>query len=175
MRHENVILMELFRHNLWANAVMVEDCRDLSADQLATELAGTYGRLDETLVHLARAQGGYLRTLADWQPGPEHRLETDDPFPGVDRIAEHLRFTGERLIEVARLASEDRVLKGSWSDEPYHLPEWVLLLHAAHHATEHRQQIATMLTNLGKEPPEPDPVAYWHSIQTRSRSRRQDG
>jgi uncharacterized damage-inducible protein DinB len=166
MRHENAILTELFRHNLWANGAMLEGCRDLSGDQLATELAGTYGRLDQTLVHLARAQGGYLRTLADWHPGSEHRLEYDEPFPGVDRIAEHLRFTGERLIEVARRASLDRVLKGAWGDEPHEFPEWVLLLHAAHHATEHRQQIATMLTNLGIEPPEPDPVAYWQSTQT---------
>jgi uncharacterized damage-inducible protein DinB len=164
--NENAILLELFRHNLWANAVMLEGCRDLSADQLATELAGTYGRLDQTLVHLARAQGGYLRTLAGWQPGPEHRLEYDEPFPGVNRIAEHLRFTGERLIEVARNASADRVLDGTWNERPDRLPEWILLLHAAHHATEHRQQIATMLTNLGIEPPEPDPVAYWHSLQT---------
>jgi len=166
MRHENAILLELFRHNLWANRVMVDACRDLSAEHLATEVAGTYGRLDRTLIHLARAQGGYLRTLADWQPGSEHRLEYDEPFPGVDRIAKHLRFTGERLIEVARTASLDRVLKGAWGDEPYEFPEWVLLLHAAHHATEHRQQIATMLTNIGIEPPEPDPVAYWHSTRT---------
>jgi len=166
MRHENAILLELFRHNLWANAAMLDACRDLSADQLSTELAGTYGRLDRTLVHLARAQGRYVRTLADWQPGPEHRLEYHEPFPGVDRIVEHLRFTGERLIEIARTASADRVLEGTWGDEPYRFPEWVLLLHAAHHATEHRQQIATMLTNLGIEPPEPDPVSYWESIQT---------
>lgn len=170
MPHENAILLELFRHNLWANGVMLDTCRELSDEQLATVVAGTYGSLDQTLVHLARAQGGYLRTLADWQPGPEHRLEPSDPFPGVNRIAEHLRFTGERLIEVARDASADHVLEGSWGDEPYRLPEWVLLLHAAHHATEHRQQIATMLTNLGIEPPEPDPVAYWESIQTGSRN-----
>lgn len=84
-------------------------------------------------------------------------MELDDPFPGVDRLAEHLRFTGERLIEVAQRASPNRVLEGTWGDEPYRYPAWVLLLHAAHHATEHRQQIATMLTNLGIEPPEPIP------------------
>jgi len=58
MQHENAILLELFRHNLWANGVMLDACQDLSDEQLATELAGTYGRLDQTLVHLARAQGG---------------------------------------------------------------------------------------------------------------------
>ena len=165
MLNENAILLELFRHNLWASGVTLDACRDLSNEQLATEVAGTYGRLDQTLVHLARAQGGYLRTLADWQPAEEHRLEMTEPFPGVDRIAAHLRFTGERLIEIARSASANRVLEGSWGDEPYRLPEWVVLLQVAHHATEHRQQIATMLTSLGVEPPEPDLWAYWDSIE----------
>ena len=133
-------------------------------------MIGTYGRLDHTLIHMARAQGGYLRTLADWQSGDEHRLEYEDPFPGVDRVAEHLRFTGERLIEVARSASIARMLERTWGDEPVRLPEWVLLLHAAHHATEHRQQIATMLTALGVEPAEPDVVAYWHASRERNGS-----
>ena len=166
MMNARPMVVELFRHNLWANAVMLDACRDLSDEQLATELAGTYGRLDRTLVHLARAQGGYLRTLTDWQPGTDHRLEYDDPFSGIDRIAEHLRFTGERLIEVARGASADRVLEDAWNGEPYRFPEWVVLLQAAHHATEHRQQIATMLTNIGVDPPEPDLWAYWDSIQS---------
>jgi len=167
MTDDRPILVEVFRHNLWANSQMLDACRDLSDEQLATELVGTYGRLDQTLIHLARAQGGYVRTLTDWQPGPEQRLEYDDPFPGVERIAEHLRFTGERLIGAARDASPDRVLEGTWNDEPYRLPAWILLIHAAHHATEHRQQIATMLTNLGVAPPEPDPVAYWNSTQAK--------
>lgn len=170
MREETAILVELFRHNLWATEVMLEACRGLTEDQLATELTGTYGRLDETFVHLARAQGGYVRTLTDWQPGSEHRLEPDDPFPGVDAIAAHLRFTGERLAEVALDASMTRVLEGTWGGEPYRLPEWVLLIHAVHHATEHRQQIATMLTNLGLEPPEPDPVAYWQAAGPSARN-----
>lgn len=164
MTNDNAILVQLFRHNLWANGEMVDACRDLTAEQLSTEVVGTYGRLDRTLIHLARAQGGYLRTLADWRPGEEHRLEYDDPFPGVDHVAAHLRFTGERLIEIARAASVDRVVEGAWRDEAFRLPEWVLLLHAAHHATEHRQQIATMLTSLGLSPPEPDVVAYWNAV-----------
>jgi uncharacterized damage-inducible protein DinB len=163
MEPESRILVELFRHNLWANAAMVDACRPLDADSLSTDLPGTYGRLDHTLIHLARAQGGYAKSLAGWQPGPEHELEYDAPFPGVAHIAEHLRVTGEQLIGVAGSPSLDRILEGAWGDEPYRYPAWVLLLHAAHHATEHRQQIATMLTHLGIEPPEPDPVAYWIS------------
>lgn len=156
MTNARPMVVELLRHNLWANTEMLAACRGLRDEQFETEVLGTFGRLSQTLIHLARAQGGYLRTLADWQPGPEHRLEASEPFPGIDRIAEHLRLTGERLIEVAKHASADRDVEGTWNGQPYRFPEWVVLLQAAHHATEHRQQIATALTYIGIEPPEPD-------------------
>lgn len=168
MADERPILVQLFRHMLWANGEMLAACRGLSDEQLASETVGTYGELGRTLIHLARAQGGCLRRLTGWQPGAEHQLEYDAPFPGIDRIAEHLRFTGERLVEVAAGASADRVLEGNREGEPYRLPEWVVLLQAAYHATEHRQQIATALTSIGVEPPEPDLWAYWDSLRSGS-------
>ena len=162
---ENSVLFRLFRHHLWANDRMVRACSALTDEQLDIATSGTYGRLSQTLIHLARAQGGYVRTLTGWQPAEEHRLEYDDPFPGVDRVAWHLGVTGEALVKVARQASSERLLEGTWGNEPYRFPEWVVLLQAAHHATEHRQQIATSLTTLGIEPPEPDLWAYWDVVR----------
>lgn len=163
---DNPILVRLLRHNLWANERMVRACEQLTDTQLEAETPGTYGRLSQTLIHLARAQGGYVRTLTDWQPSEEHRLEYDEPFPGVDRVLWHLGVTGAALVEVARQASAERIVEGTWRDEPYRLPEWVVLLQAAHHATEHRQQIATSLTTIGIEPPEPDLWAYWDMVRS---------
>jgi uncharacterized damage-inducible protein DinB len=164
MPKEPTILVQLFRHNVWANAEMLGACGGLSAEQLATELPGTYGRLDQTLIHLARAQGGYLRRLTDWQPAPNQKLEYEEPFPGVEAIGSHLRFTGARLIEVAAEASADWQLEFEHEGQLERLPAWVVLLQAAYHATEHRQQIATILTNLGVEPPEPDLWAFWDTM-----------
>jgi uncharacterized damage-inducible protein DinB len=161
----NRILVRLFEHNRWANENMLQACADLSSEQLAVCVPGTYGRLDQTLIHLARAQGGYIRRLTDWQPREEHRLEYDDPFPGVVRVLDHLAFTGVRLIEIASTLDEQRVLELPGDDgELVRLPAWVVLLQAAYHATEHRQQIATTLTHLGIEPPEPDFWAYAEAI-----------
>jgi uncharacterized damage-inducible protein DinB len=169
MPNENEILARMFRHNVWANERMLAACGPLSAEQLATELEGTYGRLDRTLIHLARAQGGYVRQLTAWQPGPEHRLEYDEPFPGTDAIARHLAFTGERLVDVASSLPADRELTLEYDGEPQSLPAWVVLIQAAYHATEHRQQVATVLTTLGFEPPEPDLWAYWDELAAAGR------
>ncbi len=165
MSNENAILVQLFRHNAWANAEMLQACARLDDAPLATDVPGTYGRLDRTLIHLARAQGGYLRRLTDWRPGPEHQLEYEAPFPGVERIGAHLAFTGDRLVEVARTVTPDEMLSFEYDGEQRQLPAWVVLLQAAYHATEHRQQIATTLTHIGLEPPEPDFWAFWDVVR----------
>jgi uncharacterized damage-inducible protein DinB len=159
------IVVELLRHNRWANAETLAACRPLTDAQLATDLPGTFGRLDHTLIHLARAQGGYTRRLTDWQPGPEHRLEFDEPFPGVERIAAHLDLTGDLLIGAAGAIDPGTTIELEDDGRPVHYAAWVVLLQAAVHGTEHRQQIATILTHLGIEPPEPDLWAYADALR----------
>jgi uncharacterized damage-inducible protein DinB len=155
----NAILANLMRHNLWANERMFEACLPLSDEQVATELAGTYGRLDETLLHLAGAEGGYLHRLTGWTPPEGYGLGEGVAYPGVPLLLERMRMTGGALIDVARELPADRVLPNEDApDSPY--PAWMILLQAAYHATEHRQQIATLLTHLGVEPPEPDLWAF---------------
>jgi uncharacterized damage-inducible protein DinB len=156
----NTILANLFRHNRWANARMFEACLSLSEDQLGTEVPGTYGRLDATLLHLAAAEGGYLHTLTGWVPPEGYGLGEGVAFPGVPLLLERLRMTGDALVEVARELPSDRIVSGEDEDGSYSLGAWVVLLQAAYHATEHRQQIATALTHLGLEPPEPDLWAF---------------
>ena len=50
-----MMLEHLFEHNAWANARLLEFCEPLTAEQLATSAVGTYGRLDDTLVHILAA------------------------------------------------------------------------------------------------------------------------
>lgn len=154
----NTILANLFRHHRWANERMLEACLPLTDAQLATEVAGTYGRLDATLMHLGGAEGGYLNALSGWLPPEGYSLAEGVAFPGVALLIERMRMTGDALVEVARELPADRQLRDEESGELQ--PAWVTLLQAAYHATEHRQQIATMLTHLGVEPPEPDLWAF---------------
>jgi uncharacterized damage-inducible protein DinB len=48
------------------------------------------------------------------------------------------------------------VLRVIWHDQSYELPAALLLVQAINHATEHRTQIKTALTQAGITPPELD-------------------
>jgi Uncharacterized protein conserved in bacteria len=145
-------LGELFRHNRWANERLLEACSDLSDAQRATSVEGTYGELGYTLIHIVRAESWYLKLLTGWEPPV--RWEISGPWPGIDVLLERSRFTGERLREVAEQMDPDAMLERG----DVQVPASVVLVQAINHATEHRAHAATILTQLGIQPP---PIAGW--------------
>jgi uncharacterized damage-inducible protein DinB len=146
-------LTEIFQHNRWANERLLEGCRDLTGEQRATAVEGTYGELGYTLVHIVRAESYYLKLLTGWQPPV--RWEIPGPWPGIDVLLERSRFTGGRLVEIADELDPGAVLQV----EEDKVPTSVVLVQAINHATEHRSQAATILTQLGIEP---TPMDGWN-------------
>ncbi len=68
-----------------------------------------------------------------------------------------------RLEEAATQAGQDRRVQVTGDDPPgtWWMPVSLFLLQAVNHGTEHRSQVATILTQLGVEPPEMDGWAYF--------------
>lgn len=150
----------VFEHNLWANERLLEACRDLTDEQRAASVEGTYGELGHTLIHLVRGESFYVHLLTGWQPPV--RWEIPGPWPGIDALLERVRFTGARLIEVAEAMPPDREID-TGDEEPTR--SRVVLLQAINHATDHRSHAATILTQLGITPPETDGWAFGESAR----------
>jgi uncharacterized damage-inducible protein DinB len=143
-------LGELFRHNCWANERILEACRGLTDQQRAATVPGTYGELGSTLTHLVRAESWYLSVLTGWQAPV--RWEIPGPFPGIDALLERARLTGQQLMEIADSVDPERAVDTGGDS----VPAAVVMVQAINHATEHRAHVATILTQLGIEPPEVD-------------------
>ena len=141
------------------NRLLIETCQQLSPEQLATSTDGTYGSIAATLVHIANAQAGYAARLLD-RERPE-RL-TEDPFPGLAAVAERLAQSDGQLEEATARSDWDRQVQIKGDDPPgtWLMPVGLFLLQAINHGTEHRSQIATILTQLGVEPPAMDGWGY---------------
>ena len=154
------LLVEFFRHNTVMNQRLLDACRQLPPDQLAATVAGTYGSIGATLVHIANSQDGYAARLLDTER-PERLPQ--DPFPGFDALAERFAHGDARLLEVATQPDLDRRVQVSGDDPPgsWWMPVSLFLLQAINHGTEHRSQVATILTQLGVEPPAMDGWAYF--------------
>lgn len=153
----NVGLVDFYKHNLWANLLLLDACADLTDEQLEASAPGTYGSIRDTLMHLYHAEESYLARLTG--QFPEHPLGPG-AFPGIETLREHARRSGEGLIASASTMDPAHILRGTYRGEPYELPAIVPLMQAILHATDHRSHIATVLSQVGVQPPDLSVWAY---------------
>lgn len=149
------VLAKLFEHNNWANEQIISACSALSDEQLDAEPeSATEGSIRSTLLHLVSAQRNYLSLLT---LPVEARPATPIAFA---ELQESARMSGEGLLallrdEPGRLLGMRLQTRNNYLAEP-----WVLVVQIINHATEHREQIKSMLTALGVTPPDIDGWSY---------------
>ncbi|WP_420642010.1 DinB family protein [Candidatus Leptofilum sp.] len=151
-------LVELFKHNLWANLRLLDACAMLAPEQLEAKIEGTYGRIQDTLVHLLAAEGHYVTLLTGVKP--ERPMRSSDAFPGIQSLHQHATTSGEALIKIAQEDPFEKILNVTYDGEEHDLRAVVPLVQAIHHANEHRTHVATILSQLGQEPPDISVWAY---------------
>lgn len=150
------ILWKIFEHNLWSNLQVVQACTTLGKDQLEAEpRSATRGNIRQTLVHIAEAEEYYLSLLL----GRPERVLWQAPAKLVE-IREALQFTGQALLGLVRGAETSSMHRQIRLSDGWKIEAWLLILQAINHATEHREQIKSMLSALGVTPPEIDGWAY---------------
>lgn len=142
------VLVELFRHNRWANLRLIQICSTLPDDALQATAPGTYGSVRDTLVHLLGAEQRYVAMLTG-QPRPVS-LERE-PFPGFPGLLDYATRSGTALIDLASSADPDAVLEVPYTEGIVRLRAVVPLIQAINHATEHRSHVVSILTQNGVE------------------------
>jgi uncharacterized damage-inducible protein DinB len=147
-------LVKIFEHNNWANQKVIEICNTLTDEQLdAQPRSVTMGTIRDTLFHLVSSQHGYLSLLT--QP-VDARTRPQFNFSDLEETA---RLSGEGLMELAR-GERQPFPSPLQTTDGYHTEPWVVMLQIINHATEHREQIKSMLSALGVTPPSIDGWDY---------------
>jgi uncharacterized damage-inducible protein DinB len=151
-------LVEMFKHNLWANVHTVDVCSGLSDEQLDVEIPGTYGSIRSTLLHMLGGEELYVSRLRD-VPGGQG-LE-DSGFTGFDDLRAAATQSGQALVEIAERGPATEVLRYTTREGgTEEITSNVMLVQAINHAGVHRTHINMMLTHLGVEHHELDGWAY---------------
>ena len=156
-------LLRIFRHNRWANLLLMHACMDLNGEQLQTSVHGTYGALGPTLAHLASAEAGYVWRFD--QNSDRFSWDDDHPVPPVTTLSGVLDVAGARVIELAAGTPDDYFVSYVVEGEERRWPAWVVLGQVIDHGREHRSHAATILTQLGIEPPDMDMWAYGMAVE----------
>ena len=152
----NEMMVELFKHNTWANVRMIEFCRDLPQEQRDSDLtlAGTYGKIRDTLVHLVAASEGYLVTYGRWtqKPAPE--------FTTWYELIQRARASGEAYQQWVAETPVEESKDADFGPETWRSPSWIIQTQMIDHDTEHRTHVGTVMAQFGVQSPPVDMWAY---------------
>ncbi|MFL5801859.1 MAG: DinB family protein [Roseiflexaceae bacterium] len=145
------VLKALFAHNAWANLKLLDFCEQLSDEQLNAQAIGCFGSIRATLWHIIGGEVSYVERVNGKRlskPLP------DDAFPGFAALKGAVRWTSEELLQLALSVREGTLVREPPPDDTFQYRLASLMVQAINHATEHRTQIAAIITQLGLAPPD---------------------
>ncbi len=155
-------LTTLFSHNLWANLRLLEQCAELTSEQLDATILGAFGSIRDTLQHIVAAEQSYFSRISTGQP---RRHPEGAPPLTIAEMVESARKTGFGLIEWAPRVQAGDTVQINWDGTPREVPKAIILTQVINHATEHRAQIMAIMTQLGIQPPDLQSWLYFGELQ----------
>lgn len=155
----------LFAYNAWASARLLRAAAGMAPAELDAAPIPACGSLRAVFAHTIGAEEIWRRR---WEGESPTGLPDPAEFPTIEAIT--ARWEDEQRRWQAHLAHlADETLLGalsytSLSGVPFHNPLWQILAHLANHGTQHRSELAAMLTALGRSPGDLDLIVYFRSL-----------
>ena len=155
-------LVTLYKYNDWANERILAAASKLTPEQF---LAGTnlsWGSVRDVLVHILGAEWIWRMRLQHGA-APTELLHAVD-FPTYDSVVERWRAEqGELGAYVAGLRDDEvnrPVLYRNTKGRAFEGVLWQILAHVINHGTQHRAEVAHVLTSYGCSPGDIDMILF---------------
>jgi uncharacterized damage-inducible protein DinB len=155
-------LERVYDYSYWANRKMFSVLTQLTPEQFTQNVAGSYGSVRNTLVHVLSAEWGWLDRCGGPARGPA--LKAED-YPTVDSLIDRWTTVEAQMRSfLASLTDADLVrsieFKLHAADRAHVMRLGDLLQHGANHGVHHRGQVALLLRVLGHAPGNFDLLIY---------------
>jgi uncharacterized damage-inducible protein DinB len=149
-------LASMFEYNRWADERLLTACGQLTDEQYAREIGGSFPSIRATVAHHAgalrawgtRFEGGVVTALPSESEVPDTGTALRLVVEGYETLVREAGRAGEELNQIFTYRS----IRGFMVS----LPRWALLRHVVNHGTYHRGQIANMMRQVGAAPPSTD-------------------
>ena len=158
-------LERLYDYHYWANRKLLGAVSSLTPERFIQDIAGSYGSIRNTLVHVLSAEWGWLDRCGG--PPRGERLNAED-YPTLDLVVETWsRVERDMRAFLAGLTEDDlaREIEFALGGPKHSIPMHGLLEHAVIHAVHHRGQVSLLLRTLGVAPGNYDLLVF--DIQAR--------
>jgi uncharacterized damage-inducible protein DinB len=147
-------LERLYDYGYWANKKIFGVLIQLTPEQFTQNVAGSYGSVRNTMVHILSAEWGWLDRCGGHARGPALKAEN---YPTVDSLIQtwtavegHLRSFLASLTDADLVRNIEFTLPNAERAHVMRLGD--LMQHGANHGVHHRGQVALLLRSLGFTP-----------------------
>jgi uncharacterized damage-inducible protein DinB len=150
-------LIDLYRHNVWANDKVFGVAEQQDTATLEAEAPGTRDTVRGTLAHLVRAEELYL-TLIEGKP--RGSMEPLEVFMAHDLgwMRRHLQELGGGYIQAIESATPESLARRLEIAVKYPVTARDGLLQVLTHSSQHRSQVLSWLSGRGVVTPDLDYV-----------------
>ena len=149
---------QLLLYTLWADRVCLDAVRVVPPEALNRDAGVSFGSVLGTLSHVLSSQRRWLaRFVGQIEPAPT-------AFSDLDALAAAWAETSAELEAfLASLTEEQLAADVTWTPgaEAVTRPLWQPVHHMVNHSTYHRGQVASLLRQLGHQPPKTDMIFFF--------------
>ena len=146
-------LKAFYEYNYWANKKILPVISQLTTEEFTRSVAGGYGSIRNTMVHVLSTEWGWLDRCGGHKRGAS--LSSDD-YPTIEPLLEDWKKVEGYIHDfLSQLDDEDLKNQVEYlgkGDEKRSMPLGELLHHSIIHGAHHRGQIAVLLRELGYNP-----------------------
>ena len=156
----------LHGYNAWANHKILEAASRLSEEQFSAPANLSHGGIRSTLYHVYMAEHLWRLRCQDGISPSSMPLESS--FPTFASLRAALETEQRKMAEYLGSLTDESInrvfayknLKG----EPHEIVLWQALTHVVNHGTQHRAEVAVLLTDFGCSPGDVDMIYYFLSL-----------
>jgi uncharacterized damage-inducible protein DinB len=160
------LIRTFYGYNTWANDRILTTAAELTSAQFVAPGSASFSSVRDTLVHTMWAQWNWLLR---WRGEPN--LPRFEPADYADLAALRARWDEiDRQTRAFVAQMDDATLESicryvNSRDEPMAHPLWQLMLHQVNHGTQHRSEVAVILTDYGHSPGWMDFIVYLDALK----------
>jgi uncharacterized damage-inducible protein DinB len=158
----------LYEYNAWANGRVLDTCASLTASELTAGDGSSTAQpsIRDTLVHTMGAQDVWL---ARWRGIAGVTLPAPGEFPTLADIRRRWNEVEARtrvyVDEIGEDALREPLHYLNRRGQPFQYPRWQTMVHQVNHGTQHRAEVAALLTALNHSPGDLDLLLYLDTIK----------
>jgi len=143
----------LYAYNAWSNERILDTAARLNAEQFLAVGGASFDSARDTLVHTLSAQWMWL---SRWQGVSPRSMFNAAEFPNLASIRarwEPIERDTQSFVAGLDESALGRVVEYvNTEGEPNAYPLWQMMVHQVNHATQHRSEVAVILTQFGHSP-----------------------